>query len=205
MGPCAGGGGSIAGRVYNGTRAAQPDSGRTRRSRRSSRYAPACSTSATPKRARPTGRRSSSCTAGPTTSTATSTSRRCWRRSGFRVIVPYLRGFGTHPFLSDATVRNGQQAAVALDVIALMDALNIPTAVIGGFDWGARTADVVAALWPERCKALVVGERLHHRQPDGQPATAAAAGRVRLVVPVLLRHRTRRARATGRTPTTSTS
>jgi pimeloyl-ACP methyl ester carboxylesterase len=74
---------------------------------------------------------------------------------GFRVIVPYLRGFGSTSFLSDTTVRNGQQAAVASDVIALMDALDIPKAVIGGFDWGARSADVVAALWPERCRALV--------------------------------------------------
>src|SRR4051812_35478792 len=74
---------------------------------------------------------------------------------GYRVIVPYLRGFGSTRFLSEATVRNGQQAAVASDVIALMDALNIPQAVIGGFDWGARSADVVAALWPERCRALV--------------------------------------------------
>jgi pimeloyl-ACP methyl ester carboxylesterase len=74
---------------------------------------------------------------------------------GFRVIVPYLRGFGSTTFLSDATVRNGQQAAVASDVIALMDALNIPKAVIGGFDWGARSADVVAAMWPDRCRALV--------------------------------------------------
>jgi pimeloyl-ACP methyl ester carboxylesterase len=74
---------------------------------------------------------------------------------GFRVIVPYLRGFGSTTFLSDAEVRNGQQAAVATDVIALMDALNIPRAIIGGFDWGARSADVVAALWPDRCRALV--------------------------------------------------
>jgi pimeloyl-ACP methyl ester carboxylesterase len=74
---------------------------------------------------------------------------------GFRVIVPYLRGFGSTTFLSDAEVRNGQQAAVATDVIALMDALNIPSAIIGGFDWGARSADVVAALWPDRCRALV--------------------------------------------------
>ncbi|HEX7825432.1 MAG TPA: alpha/beta hydrolase [Mycobacterium sp.] len=74
---------------------------------------------------------------------------------GFRVIVPYLRGYGSTTFLSDAEVRNGQQAAIASDVIALMDALNIQRAVIGGFDWGARSADVVAALWPERCKALV--------------------------------------------------
>ena len=74
---------------------------------------------------------------------------------GFRVIVPYLRGYGSTTFLSDAEVRNGQQAAIASDVIALMDALDIPRAVIGGFDWGARSADVVAALWPDRCKALV--------------------------------------------------
>jgi pimeloyl-ACP methyl ester carboxylesterase len=74
---------------------------------------------------------------------------------GFRVIVPYLRGYGSTTFLSDAEVRNGQQAAVASDVIALMDALDIPRAIIGGFDWGARSADVVAALWPDRCKALV--------------------------------------------------
>jgi pimeloyl-ACP methyl ester carboxylesterase len=75
--------------------------------------------------------------------------------AGYRVIVPYLRGYGTTRFLSDATPRNGQQAVVAVDVIALMDALKIGKAVIAGYDWGARTADIVAALWPERCKALV--------------------------------------------------
>ena len=74
---------------------------------------------------------------------------------GYRVIVPYLRGFGSTQFLSTSTFRNGEQAAVALDTIALMDALKIKQAVIGGFDWGARTAAVIAALWPERCKALV--------------------------------------------------
>jgi pimeloyl-ACP methyl ester carboxylesterase len=74
---------------------------------------------------------------------------------GYRVIVPFLRGFGSTRFRSSATIRNGQQAAVAQDVIALMDALGIRSAVIGGFDWGARTASIVAALWPERCKALV--------------------------------------------------
>jgi pimeloyl-ACP methyl ester carboxylesterase len=75
--------------------------------------------------------------------------------AGYRVIVPYLRGYGTTRFLSSETFRNGQQSVVALDVIALMDALKIPKAILGGFDWGARNADVVAALWPERCKALV--------------------------------------------------
>ncbi|RWM94373.1 MAG: alpha/beta hydrolase [Mesorhizobium sp.] len=74
---------------------------------------------------------------------------------GFRVIVPYLRGYGTTQFLSSETPRNGQQAVVAVDVIALMDALQIDKAVVGGCDWGARTANIVAALWPERCKALV--------------------------------------------------
>ena len=75
--------------------------------------------------------------------------------AGYRVIVPYLRGYGTTRFLSSETFRNGQQSAVALDVIALMDALKIEKATLAGFDWGARTADIVAALWPERCKALV--------------------------------------------------
>ncbi|MFE1944061.1 alpha/beta fold hydrolase [Streptomyces massasporeus] len=74
---------------------------------------------------------------------------------GYRVIVPYLRGHGTTRFLSDRTVRNAQQSAIAMDVIALMDALKIHRAVLAGFDWGSRTADIVAALRPERCKALV--------------------------------------------------
>jgi len=76
-------------------------------------------------------------------------------QAGHRVIVPYLRGYGTTVLRSPDALRNGQQAAVAFDVIALMDALQIPHAVIAGFDWGARTADIVAALWPERCAALV--------------------------------------------------
>ena len=72
--------------------------------------------------------------------------------AGKRVIVPHLRGYGTTRFVSDAAPRNGQQAALAVDVIALMDALNIKRAVIGGFDWGARTACIVAALWPQRSR-----------------------------------------------------
>ncbi|HXP00490.1 MAG TPA: alpha/beta hydrolase [Luteibacter sp.] len=75
--------------------------------------------------------------------------------AGYRVIVPYLRGYGSTRFLSPSTPRNAQQAALAADVTALMDALKIQKAVIAGFDWGARCADIVAALWPERCKALV--------------------------------------------------
>ena len=76
-------------------------------------------------------------------------------QAGFRVIAPWLRGYGTTQFLSADTPRNGQQGALATDVIALMDALKIDKAVVAGFDWGARTADIVAAIWPERVKALV--------------------------------------------------
>jgi pimeloyl-ACP methyl ester carboxylesterase len=76
-------------------------------------------------------------------------------QAGFRVIVPYVRGYGTTRFLSGDAFRNGQPAALAVDVIALMDALRIDKAILAGFDWGARTADIAAALWPERVKALV--------------------------------------------------
>jgi pimeloyl-ACP methyl ester carboxylesterase len=75
--------------------------------------------------------------------------------AGYRVIVPYLRGYGSTTFLSRETFRNGQQSVVALDIIALMDALKIKRAILGGFDWGARTVDIIAVLWPERCKAIV--------------------------------------------------
>jgi pimeloyl-ACP methyl ester carboxylesterase len=75
--------------------------------------------------------------------------------AGYRVIVPYLRGYGTTRFLSNETFRSGQPLAVAADIIALMDALKIEKATLAGFDWGARTANIMAALWPERCKAMV--------------------------------------------------
>jgi pimeloyl-ACP methyl ester carboxylesterase len=75
--------------------------------------------------------------------------------AGYRVIVPYLRGYGTTRFLAGGTLRNGQPSAMAVDTIALMDALGIQRAILGGFDWGARTADIMAALWPERCAGLV--------------------------------------------------
>jgi pimeloyl-ACP methyl ester carboxylesterase len=75
--------------------------------------------------------------------------------AGYRVIVPYLRGYGSTRFLSSETVRNGQPSAVAVDIIALMDALKIEKATLAGFDWGARTANIIATLWPERCKAMV--------------------------------------------------
>jgi len=74
---------------------------------------------------------------------------------GYRVIVPYLRGYGTTRFISEDTMRNGQQSALAVDALELMNALGIDTAIVGGFDWGARTANILAALWPDRCKAIV--------------------------------------------------
>jgi len=96
--------------------------------------------------------------------------------SGFRVIVPYLRGYGTTRFLSSNTLRNGQQSVVALDAIALMDALKIDRAIIGGFDWGARTAGIIAALWPGRCKGLVAvsGYLIGNQAAGGTPLPPSA-------------------------------
>ncbi|MDR6820200.1 pimeloyl-ACP methyl ester carboxylesterase [Neorhizobium sp. 2083] len=91
--------------------------------------------------------------------------------AGYRVIIPYLRGYGTTRFLSSKTPRNGQQAALAVDMIALMDALKIETAIVAGYDWGARTADILAVLWPQRFKALVsvsgylIGSQAANRAP----------------------------------------
>jgi pimeloyl-ACP methyl ester carboxylesterase len=91
--------------------------------------------------------------------------------AGYRVIVPHLRGFGTTRFLSKYSFRNGEQAALALDVTSLMDALDVERAIVGGFDWGARSAAIVAALWPERCTGLVsvsgylIGSREANRRP----------------------------------------
>src|SRR5258708_5980087 len=75
--------------------------------------------------------------------------------AGYRVLIPYLRGYGTTRFLSNETFRNGQPSAIAVDIVALMDALRIEKATLAGFDWGARTANIIAALWPDRCKAMV--------------------------------------------------
>ena len=75
--------------------------------------------------------------------------------AGYRVLVPHVRGYGTTRFLSASTLRNGQPSAVALDTVAFMDALKIQKATLAGFDWGARTANIIAALWPERCKSMV--------------------------------------------------
>jgi pimeloyl-ACP methyl ester carboxylesterase len=97
---------------------------------------------------------------------------------GYWVIIPYLRGYGTTSFLSKDTFRNGQQSVVALDTIALMDALKIQKAILAGFDWGARTADIMAALWPDRCKALVsvsgylIGSQAAGKTPLPPPAEA---------------------------------
>ncbi|MFI0467146.1 alpha/beta fold hydrolase [Saccharopolyspora sp. 5N102] len=96
--------------------------------------------------------------------------------AGYRVIVPFLRGWGQTRFLSPQAVRNGQQSAVALDIIALMDALGIDKAVLGGFDWGARTVAIMAALWPERCKAIVSvsGYIITNLEANKQPLPPAA-------------------------------
>ncbi|MFM0075943.1 alpha/beta hydrolase [Paraburkholderia sediminicola] len=91
--------------------------------------------------------------------------------AGYRVIVPYLRGYGSTRIASADTPRNGQQAVIAVDIINLMDALKIGNAIFGGFDWGARTVNIIAALWPERCKAMVsvsgylIGSQAANRAP----------------------------------------
>ena len=96
---------------------------------------------------------------------------------GYRVIVPFIRGYGTTRFLSNDTGRNGQPSAVAVDIVALMDALNIERPILAGFDWGARTANIVAALWPERCKALVsVSGYLIGSQQSGRMPLPPKAG-----------------------------
>jgi pimeloyl-ACP methyl ester carboxylesterase len=93
--------------------------------------------------------------------------------AGYRAIVPYLRGYGTTRFLSSETFRNGQQSVVALDITALMDALEIEKAILAGFDWGARTANIIAALWPERCKAMVSVSGYLIGSPEANDAAAA--------------------------------
>jgi pimeloyl-ACP methyl ester carboxylesterase len=96
--------------------------------------------------------------------------------AGHRVIVPYLRGYGTTSFLSNSTPRNGQQSALGVDGIELMEAIGIETAIVAGFDWGARTADIMAAIWPERCTALVsvsgylIGSQAVNKAPLPPPA-----------------------------------
>ena len=107
--------------------------------------------------------------------------------AGYHVVIPYLRGYGTTRFLSDETTRNGEQVALAVDAIALLDALEIERAIVGGFDWGARTANIVAAVWPERCVGHVsVSGYLIGSQAAGTGSSAARGG-ASVVVPVLLR------------------
>jgi pimeloyl-ACP methyl ester carboxylesterase len=95
---------------------------------------------------------------------------------GYRVIVPHLRGHGTTRFLSGTTFRNAQQSVIALDIIALMDSLNIEKAILAGYDWGARTAGIIAALWPDRCTALVsvTGYLITNRETNKTPLPAKA-------------------------------
>ncbi|MCO4318158.1 alpha/beta fold hydrolase [Phyllobacterium sp. 21LDTY02-6] len=96
--------------------------------------------------------------------------------AGYRVLVPYLRGYGTTRFLSDETPRNGQQAALAADMIAFMDALGVDKAILGGYDWGARTVNIMAALWPGRCKAMVSvsGYLIGSQAANSKPLAPAA-------------------------------
>ena len=110
------------------------------------------------------------------------------------MIIPYLRGYGTTRFLSRHHSRNGQPSAIAADMIALLDALRIEKAIVAGFDWGARTANIMAALWPERCKAMVSVSGYLIGSQAGRQDAAAAKGRTAMVVSVLLRHRARPAR-----------
>src|SRR5437764_914971 len=93
-------------------------------------------------------------------------------QAGYRVIMPSLRGYGTTRFLSSTTPRNGQQSVIAVDILALMDALRIEQAILGGFDWGARAADIIAALFPERCKALVSATGYPIGSPPGRQVPA---------------------------------
>jgi pimeloyl-ACP methyl ester carboxylesterase len=96
--------------------------------------------------------------------------------AGYRVIVPHLRGHGTTRFLASGTFRNAQQSVVGLDIIALMDALKIEKAVLAGYDWGARTANIIAALWPQRCKAMVSvnGYLINNRERNKIPLSPKA-------------------------------
>jgi pimeloyl-ACP methyl ester carboxylesterase len=112
-------------------------------------------------------------------------------KAGYHVIIPYLRGYGPTRFLAGETTRNGEPAALAADIVALMDALKIEKATIAGFDWGGRTANIIAALWPERCKAMVsVSGYLIGSQEAGKMPLPPRR-RTAMVVPVLFRDRAR--------------
>ena len=111
--------------------------------------------------------------------------------AGYRSIVPYLRGYGTTRFLSSETFRNGQQSVIAVDIIALMDALKIEQAVLGGFDWGARAGQRRRGALARALQGHGFREWPPDRQPRSQQDAVAADGRARMVVPVLFRHGTR--------------
>src|ERR1700760_5152572 len=110
------------------------------------------------------------CTDGPMAFTASSMSRRCWRRRAIGDNA-VLRGYGTTRFLSGETFRNGQPSSVAVDIVTMMGGLKIQKATLAGFDWGARTANIIAALWPERCKTIV--------SVSGYPIGSQEAGKMR--------------------------
>ena len=162
---------------------------RRRRSGRCDRSTPVRSTSATWRSGRPTGNPCVLLHGWPYDIHSYAEVAPALGGAGYRVVVPHLRGYGTTRFLSDDTVRNGQQAALAVDVIDLMDALAIDSAIVAGFDWGARSANVVAALWPERCKAMVSVSGYLIGSQAANDAPLPAARRALVVVPVLLRHR----------------
>ena len=111
--------------------------------------------------------------------------------AGYRVVVPYLRGYGTTRFLSSATLRNGQQSALAQDIVDLLDALKIQKAILGGFDWGGAHSGHHRGSLAGTLQGSRLGEWLSHRQPEGRQGAVAAAGGVPMVVPILFRHRAR--------------
>ena len=110
------------------------------------------------------------------------------------MIIPYLRGYGSTRFLSNEILRNGQPSALAVDITAFMDALKVEQATLAAFDWGARTANIIAALWPGRSRGLGVREQLSDRQPASRQNAVAAKSRTRMVVPILFCYRPRPSR-----------
>ena len=110
---------------------------------------------------------------------------------GCRVFAPWLRGYGPTRFLDAATPRSGQQAALGADLLAFMDALDLDSAVLVGYDWGGRAACIVAALWPERCRGLVTVGAYNIQDIANAESTGAGVGGISILVPVVLQHRAR--------------
>jgi pimeloyl-ACP methyl ester carboxylesterase len=115
--------------------------------------------------------------------------------AGYRVVTPYLRGYGPTRFLDPQTPRSGEQAALGRDLLDLIEALDLSRPILAGYDWGGRAACIVAALWPERVGGLVSGRRLQHPEHRRRRPAAIAGRRIPLLVPVVLQHGTRRRRA----------